>query len=83
MRRERSSVDSEASRAEIAKQLVAELPPILSVDETAKVLRISRRTLGKLLALKRIKTIRYTTGGSARVLIPRTSIEAFLAEHLG
>jgi len=62
-------------------QLVADLPPLLTIEETARVLRISRRTLAKVLAAKRIRTIRPTCSGG-RVLIPRTALHAFLTENL-
>jgi excisionase family DNA binding protein len=68
-------------RAELAANITDALPAILTVDEAAAFLRISRRTLGKLLAAKRIRTVRYTSGGSARVLIRRAALTAFVANN--
>ena len=67
---------------ELAANITAELPAILTVDEAAEFLRISRRTLGKLLAAKRIKPVRYATGGSARVLIPKAALTEFIAARV-
>lgn len=65
-----------------AEQLVADLPTLCTVAETALVLRVSERTVHRLLATRRLQKYQLSDGGSARVLIPRASIVDLLALSL-
>ena len=59
-------------------QVVAELPPICNVVEAYTVLRTTRRNIHRLVASGRLHAVRPAAGGSARLLVPRASIEQYL-----
>jgi excisionase family DNA binding protein len=74
-------------RAEIAAELarLARLdsrekkPALLTVPEAATELRRSVPTIRRLISRGLLQTVRLGHGGSARVLIPRESLEALIA----
>ncbi|MEO7037656.1 MAG: helix-turn-helix domain-containing protein [Polyangiaceae bacterium] len=57
---------------------IAHLKPFVTAPEAADVLRISKRTLYRLVAAGRLQAIRHSEAGGARLLIPRASIERYL-----
>lgn len=57
---------------------IAELPPLVTKQEAAKTLRVSCRTIARLVARGHLRVLQHSTGGSSRVLIPRPSLEAYL-----
>lgn len=56
------------------------LPAVLTTDEAIGVLRTSRRNLYRWIAAGKLRAVRHGVGGSARVLIPRAAIAAYLTE---
>ena len=58
--------------------VVAELPSLVPADEAMRVLHVSRRTLGRLLATGRLRGHRPCESGSSRVLIPRAELKRYL-----
>lgn len=59
-------------------QALADFPPLCTLDECMAVLRCSRRTAYRLTASGRLHSVRAGVAGSARVLVPRSSLEAYL-----
>jgi excisionase family DNA binding protein len=59
-------------------EVVSELPPICNVVEAYTVLRTTRRNIYRLVASGRLHAVRPAAGGSARLLVPRSSIETYL-----
>jgi excisionase family DNA binding protein len=59
--------------------LLAELPPVLTVDEARRVLRIGRRQLYRAIAKHDVPALK--VGRSIR--IPRSGLEAWLAASGG
>jgi excisionase family DNA binding protein len=59
-------------------EMLEGLPPLLTTAEATTVLRMSRRHLYRLVAAGRLFRIRPNGSGSARLLIPRESVEAYL-----
>jgi excisionase family DNA binding protein len=59
--------------------LLAELPPVLTVDEARRVLRIGRRQLYRAIAKHDVPALK--VGRSIR--IPRSGLEAWLAASVG
>jgi excisionase family DNA binding protein len=57
---------------------VRDFPPIATIAETVKYLRISERDFYRAVAAGRIKTIRRNGPGS-RVIVPRASVREYLA----
>lgn len=75
----RPVVDSEPFDADWVRDVVAKLPPLATISETAKTLRMSARTVSRLLAQGRLNAVRTGVGGgSSRVLIARAEIARFL-----
>lgn len=56
----------------------APIAELLTIAETARMLRMSDRNLRRLIARGRIKAMRARQTGSSRVLIPREEIERYL-----
>jgi excisionase family DNA binding protein len=59
-------------------ELVESQPYLLTTMEAATVLRVSTRHVYRLIAAERLERIRPTESGSSPLLIPRSSIEAYL-----
>jgi len=59
-------------------EAVASVPELARIDEVARVLRASRRTITRKIASGEIGAVG-GGGGSAAVLIPRDSVRAYLA----
>lgn len=60
--------------------VVASLPVLCTTDEAASILRCSRRCLYRWIAAGRLSAVKGGVAASARVLIPRTAIAAFLRQ---
>jgi excisionase family DNA binding protein len=63
---------------DLIDQTLADLPRFLLVEETAKVLRVSRRTVARYIATGRIRVLKADDSGSCRVLVPRAELERYL-----
>ena len=59
-------------------EAIAALPPIVTTDEAISVLRTTRRNLYRKIASGHLHAVRSAEGGSARLLIPRSSLEKYL-----
>jgi len=69
----------EAVRAELAERFPADPPrERLTVDEAAEALRCTGRHIRKLVSQGRLHGQKASTGGSSRLLIPRSEIERLL-----
>lgn len=64
-------------------EAVATLPPLATIDETAALLRVSRRSIHRYLAAGTISAAHLGEAGPARVLIPRSSIADYLSRAAG
>lgn len=58
--------------------ILADLPPLVTVDEAMTALRCSRRSLYRLTSGGRLLALRQEHAGSSKLLIPKTSIAAYL-----
>jgi excisionase family DNA binding protein len=67
-----------ASANDWADAAVRDLPGLLGADEACKALRIARRKLNTLVADRRLRSVKHSEGGSARLLIPRAEIARYL-----
>jgi excisionase family DNA binding protein len=77
--RARPVAGSEPLEADWVRDVVAKLPTLATVSETADALRMSRRTVSRHLARGRLNAVRTGVGGgSSRVLISRAEIARFL-----
>lgn len=63
--------------------LVAKLPDVCTLAEASKAVRLSRRTLTRLIRAERLKAARLTDGGSSRVLIPKEELAKLLHSMAG
>lgn len=62
---------------------VASLPPLAKVPEVIAVLRISNRTLRRLVAAGKIRGVKIGAGsGSDAVLIPRVELARYLRSRV-
>ena len=61
------------------QDLAASLPPMLSLAETAELLRIHERTVHRMLRDGRLRSIRRVPLPGARHLIPRAELVRYLA----
>lgn len=59
-------------------EALADLPPIVTVEEAADVIRTTRRNLYRMVAAGRLHAVKAAEGGSGRLLIPRASLEKYL-----
>jgi hypothetical protein len=59
-------------------EAVGGLPPLVTTEETLKLLRICRRTFYKLVSLGKIKTLKQSTAHSAKHMVPRAEIARYL-----
>ena len=71
--------DSKPLEADWVRDVITMLPPLATISETAETLRMSRRTVSRLLAQGRLDAVRTGVGGgSSRVLIARAELARFL-----
>ena len=64
----------------MAKEL-QELPPFLTREEVANLLRVTIRSISRLVSQGRLRTLKLSRGpGGGRVLIARRELERFLDE---
>ena len=59
---------------------VSNLPELLTTDEVVRVLRTSRRNLYRWISIGKLSAVKSGLGGSARILVPRAAIAAFLRQ---
>jgi hypothetical protein len=59
-------------------EVVGALPPIVTSEEAFKLLRISRRSFYKLVALGKIKTLKQSTAHSAKHMVVRSELARYL-----
>ena len=59
-------------------ELTADLPPLITTDEAAKLLRTTRRNIYRQIELGRLHSVQQAHGGSSRHLIPRTAVGQYL-----
>jgi excisionase family DNA binding protein len=64
------------------EDLVAGLPPLVSIAEAAKHVRQSPRTIRSWIAQGRSAVVKTTASGSGRVLIPRVELGRFLLSRV-
>ena len=64
-----------------AHDAVRDLRPLMSLEEVADALGVSKRTVGRYAAGGALKTIRLAEGGSGRVRVARATLARFLAER--
>lgn len=77
--RARPVAQSEPFESDWARDVVAKLPRLATISETAEALRMSTRTVSRLLAQGRLNAVRTGVGGgSSRVLSARVEIARFL-----
>lgn len=77
--RARPVADSEPLESDWVRDVLVKLPPLATISETAETLRMSRRTVSRLLVQGRLNAVRTGVGGgSSRVLIARAEIARFL-----
>jgi excisionase family DNA binding protein len=74
----RPSSDSAPVETDWIQDVVAKLPPLMTVSETAKALRMSARNVSRNVARGRLVTVRTGVGGGSRVLIARAEVARFL-----
>ena len=65
-------------REKLAAELLADLPTLVKIPEAAQALRISVRTLHRVMAERRLQTARV----EGRTLITRASLVTYLADAL-
>lgn len=70
-----------ARALEIEDELIrAEVDVTLSAQDACDLLKVDRRTLGRLLASGRIAASRISPSGSSKLLLRRREVARFLAE---
>lgn len=77
--RGRQSSDPTPLETDWVQDVVAKLPPLMTISETAKVLRMSARNVSRNVARGRLAAVRTGVGGgSSRVLVARAELARFL-----
>lgn len=69
---------SQETAKDWVEEAVAGLPALLTAKEAAKVLRTTRRTLYRWLAIGRIASVKRPGGDTSSLLIPKASLVAYL-----
>ena len=59
-------------------ELVAGLPPLLTLKEVMSTLRVGDRTARRMIADVRLRALREVESGSSRIRVPRAEIERHL-----
>ena len=68
-------------RAPWLQDIARDLPAVMTLDEAANILRMSSRTLRRLIANHTISSLRRIPGdGSSRVTIPRAAVLDYLEQ---
>lgn len=62
-------------------EVIADLPKLCTAEEVCGVLRITPRHLYRLVAAGKITAVKPADGGKSRLIIPRSSVEAWLRER--
>ncbi|MCB9893535.1 MAG: helix-turn-helix domain-containing protein [Planctomycetes bacterium] len=71
-------MSSKTLQADLAAA-IKELPPILTLSEAAEFMRLSTRTLRRLIAAGRLQTTKADSSRNGKVLVPRASIQRVLS----
>lgn len=58
--------------------VVADLPALATIPETAKTLRVSQRTIRRYMSAGRLRSVQHGAAGG-RVLISRTEVRRYLS----
>lgn len=66
----------------LAATLLADVPPLLTRAEVARVFRVSRKTVCRWTEDGRLAVARAERGGSSRALYPKPSVVALLDDML-
>ena len=65
------------------EEALADAPPLLTVPEAAKLLRMSVRSFYRLVSTGRLKAFRAADAGSSRHLVPRSEVGRYLRTLAG
>lgn len=76
----KKNASASAPSASWIDEAIRDLPPILTLAETAKALRMSVRHLRRVVDSGRLRTLRATEATTARVLVPRAEVGRYLAD---
>lgn len=60
-----------------------EVPPLLTISEVAKLLRVTTRTIARWQAEGRLRARKLTPGKSGRVVFSRAEIRRFVEDPTG
>ncbi|MCC6151804.1 MAG: helix-turn-helix domain-containing protein [Planctomycetes bacterium] len=66
-----------------AADLLEGVPNFCTIDETAKLLRCSRRHINRLIAKRILVFVKLGSERGCKVLVPRKAIAAYIAQYLG
>lgn len=72
---------SAAAEPDFLEDLARSLPPTLSIEEVAKVLKCSKRAVSSKLQRHELRGIRSVESGSSRVIIPRSEVLRWMRER--
>ena len=65
-----------------AADLLEGVPTFCTIDETAKLLRRSRRHINRLAAKGILAVVKLGSEKGSKVLVPRKAIESYIAQYL-
>lgn len=65
-----------------AEDLLKGVPNFCTIDETAKLLRCSRRHINRLVAKAQLTVVKFGSGQGSKVLVPRKAIASYIAQYL-
>lgn len=65
-----------------AADLLDGVPNFCTIDETAKLLRCSRRHINRLVAKSQLTVVKFGSGQGSKVLVPRKAITSYIAQYL-
>jgi excisionase family DNA binding protein len=63
------------------REVAAELPLLLTLEEAATALRMHHRSVQRMVAAGELRACRGKLKGASRVIVPRTEIVRWLVEH--
>lgn len=69
---------NESQLPEWVRNAIADLPPLVSKEQTAKFFDVGIRSISRWIRIKRLKSLKTSMSGSGRVLIPRLEIARLL-----
>ena len=62
--------------------LPADTPMLLTIQETADILRLHRNTVSKMIAAGKLRPVRYSTGYHGKTLIRRSEVDRLIQTKL-